>query len=198
MIEKEHPTRIRYKEMFDKVLETLINGNAVKFVNEKEQLGNNKLLFHFYKSEQVISELKEILDFRYYVVYKKTIVDIRDLYDNFVNQDWCVKSRKIWNDAGLPPIIIERYISSKMINGEVISYLDNPNKIVETMVYKEIKTAFPWRTFQLKGEPELVHIKQIREEEYMIIYEDAYDLQTGKSEIFFSKKELELKFDIEL
>lgn len=66
------------------------------------------------------------------------------------------------------------------------------------MNYKEIRPAFAWRTFQLKGEPELIHIKQVREEEYMVVHEDAYDCRTGEVEFFFSKKNLELTFDIEL
>jgi hypothetical protein len=64
--------------------------------------------------------------------------------------------------------------------------------------YKEIQGAYKWRTFQLEEKPEVIHIKQIREEEYMLVHEDAYDIRTGKVEFFFSKKELELTYNLEL
>lgn len=64
------------------------------------------------------------------------------------------------------------------------------------MGYKETKSA--WRTFVLEGEPEVIHIKQIREEEYMVVHEDASGLRTGEVEFFFSKLAAELNYNINL
>lgn len=66
------------------------------------------------------------------------------------------------------------------------------------MSYIELKEPIPWRTFQLKDEPELIHIKKIREEEYMVVHEDAYGLKTGEVEFFFSKLAVELNYKINL
>lgn len=64
------------------------------------------------------------------------------------------------------------------------------------MEYKEIKSRC--RTFLHKEEPEVIHIHKIRENEYIVVHEDAHDINTGKVEIFFSKYELEDKFKIKL
>ena len=62
--------------------------------------------------------------------------------------------------------------------------------------FKEIKYN-KMRTFQFADEPELIHIFKIRDNEYMVVYEDAYDLNTGKVE-FGNKIKIENKFNIKL
>jgi len=54
------------------------------------------------------------------------------------------------------------------------------------MLWKEIKNK-PIRTFQLMNEPELIYIILIRSDEYIIVHEDAYDINTGKTEILNSE-----------
>jgi len=61
--------------------------------------------------------------------------------------------------------------------------------------FKEIISS--WRTFQLEDEPELIHIHQVRDDEYIVVYEDAYDINTGEVD-FFNKESLERRFNIKL
>jgi len=62
--------------------------------------------------------------------------------------------------------------------------------------FKEIKSNC--RTFQLDEDPELIHvIKTGFEDKYMVVHEDAYQLDLGKVE-FGTKEEIENKFKIEL
>jgi len=63
------------------------------------------------------------------------------------------------------------------------------------MDYKEIKSAV--RTFRDGEEPEVFHLIKIRDNEYMVVHEDAYDLSTGKVE-FGNKEDIEKKFKIEI
>jgi hypothetical protein len=67
---------------------------------------------------------------------------------------------------------------------------------------KEIKSNC--RTFQyttkingiIENEPELIHvIKTGFKDKYMVVYEDAYELDLGEVE-FGTKKEIESKFNI--
>lgn len=61
----------------------------------------------------------------------------------------------------------------------------------------EIEGNKKW-TFQLGDHPELIHIiKTGFDDLYIVVYEDAYDLHTGKTE-FGSKQTIEDKFGIEL
>jgi len=60
------------------------------------------------------------------------------------------------------------------------------------MKYTEIKTSC--RTFmQGDGELGLIHVHKIREDEYLVLHEDAYGLQTGKVQ-FLNEADLEAKF----
>lgn len=59
------------------------------------------------------------------------------------------------------------------------------------MKYKEIKTKC--RSFLHETEPEVIHIHKIREDEYMVVHEDAMDECTGKIELF-NEKDLEEKY----
>ena len=45
------------------------------------------------------------------------------------------------------------------------------------------------RVFQLGEEPEIVYLIKIRENEYMTVYEDGYDQNTGKVE-FLNKEQV--------
>lgn len=61
-----------------------------------------------------------------------------------------------------------------------------------------IKTNNVTTTFKLRDEPVLIHvIKTGFENKYMIVYEDAYDLNTGKVE-FKTKEELHAEYGIEI
>jgi hypothetical protein len=61
---------------------------------------------------------------------------------------------------------------------------------------KEIKS--PCRTFQWDEEPELIHvIKTGFENRYMVVHEDAYELNLGKVE-FLTKEEIKTIYKIEV
>ena len=62
--------------------------------------------------------------------------------------------------------------------------------------WKQIKNDI--RTFQLGNEPELIHIIRVRENHYLVISEDGYDLNTGKVDTYFDKEKLEKKYNIKL
>jgi len=56
----------------------------------------------------------------------------------------------------------------------------------------------PMRTYQLEDEPELIHIiKTGFKDKYIVVYEDAYELELGKTNIF-TKAQLEKVFKITL
>src|SRR5690606_37666696 len=57
--------------------------------------------------------------------------------------------------------------------------------------YKNIKT------FRLDDEPELIHVFSLGENEYMIVHEDAFHLDTGKVE-FVNEEDLQDKYKIEI
>lgn len=58
----------------------------------------------------------------------------------------------------------------------------------EDLKWKEIQSN-KVRVFQLDDEPEIVYLIKIRENEYMTIYEDGYDQNTGKVE-FLNKEQV--------
>jgi hypothetical protein len=63
--------------------------------------------------------------------------------------------------------------------------------------YREIKSD-RCRTFQLGEEPELLHIiKSGFENEYIVVYEDAHEIDYGKAEVL-TKEQVKHKFNIEL
>jgi hypothetical protein len=64
------------------------------------------------------------------------------------------------------------------------------------LVWREISSS-KVKTFQLEDEPELLHIIKIRDNEYMVVYEDAYDLDTGTL-VFYNKETIKNKFNINL
>ena len=51
------------------------------------------------------------------------------------------------------------------------------------------------KSYQLGNEPEVVYVIKIRHNEYLVVHEDGYDLNTGKTE-FLSAVELKLKYSI--
>ena len=53
------------------------------------------------------------------------------------------------------------------------------------------------RVFQLEDEPEIVYIIRIRDNEFMVVHEDGYDLFTGSVE-FNNTEEMKQKFDINI
>lgn len=82
---------------------------------------------------------------------------------------------------------------------------DNSKREKLDKLYENYMTTLKWietknvtKTFRLGDEPELIHvIKTGFEDKYMLIYEDAYDLNTGDI-IFGTKIEIENKFGISL
>jgi hypothetical protein len=58
----------------------------------------------------------------------------------------------------------------------------------EDLKWKEIQSN-KVRTFQLGDEPEIFYLIKIREDEYMIVFVDGYDQQTGKVE-FANKQQV--------
>lgn len=67
---------------------------------------------------------------------------------------------------------------------------------MDKLKWIEIKSLV--KTFNLKDEPELIHIiKTGYRDEYMIVYEDAHNLNTGKVE-FANKKQIKDKYGIDL
>jgi len=65
------------------------------------------------------------------------------------------------------------------------------------MVWREIYPKDGYcRTFQLGNDPEIIHIiKTGFENKYIVVYEDAFEVSLGKTEIL-TKEELERKYDI--
>jgi NMD protein affecting ribosome stability and mRNA decay len=61
-------------------------------------------------------------------------------------------------------------------------------KTFEDLKWKEIQTN-KVRVFQLEDELEIFYLIKIREDEYMIVFEDGYDQQTGKVE-FANKQQV--------
>ena len=64
----------------------------------------------------------------------------------------------------------------------------NDMKHFEDLKWKEIQSN-KVRVFQLENEPEIFYLIKIREDEYMIVFEDGYDQQTGKVE-FVNKQQV--------
>lgn len=61
---------------------------------------------------------------------------------------------------------------------------------------KWIETSSVIKTFRLQDEPELIHIiKTGFKDKYMVVYEDAYELNLGKVS-FGTKTEIENKFNV--
>jgi len=58
----------------------------------------------------------------------------------------------------------------------------------ENLKWKEIQSN-KVRVFQLGDEPEIFYLIKIREDEYMIVFEDGYDQQTDRVE-FANKQQL--------
>lgn len=70
-------------------------------------------------------------------------------------------------------------------------------KVTHTWKWKEIKST-QVRTFQWGEEPEVIHIiKTGFEDTYLVVWEDAYQLTLGKTDIM-SKQMIKDKFNIEL
>lgn len=65
-----------------------------------------------------------------------------------------------------------------------------------TLKWKEIKSN-KVRVFQLEDEPEIFYLIKIRDDEYMVVFEDGYDLQTGKVE-FANKQQVCNKYGINI
>jgi len=64
------------------------------------------------------------------------------------------------------------------------------------MNWTKIKNS-NWVSFILGEEPECIHILKHRNDEYIVVYNDAYDLTTGKSELLNSQDILS-KFNIKI
>lgn len=70
-------------------------------------------------------------------------------------------------------------------------------EVTQTWKFKEIKSP-QVRTFQWGEEPEVIHtIKTGFEDTYIVVWEDAFEVSLGKTEIL-SKKQIREKFNIEL
>ena len=70
-------------------------------------------------------------------------------------------------------------------------------EVTQTWKFKEIKSP-QVRTFQWADEPEIIHIiKTGFEDTYLVVWEDAFEVMIGKTEIL-SKKQIRDKFNIEL
>lgn len=70
-------------------------------------------------------------------------------------------------------------------------------EVTQTWKFKEIKSP-QVRTFQWADEPEVIHIiKSGLEDTYLVVWDDAYEVMIGKTEIL-SKKQIREKFNIEL
>lgn len=82
-----------------------------------------------------------------------------------------------------------------MVHGHSGNWIWISNRDTMTS-WKEIKSK-TW-SFQFGEEPELIHVIETGfKDRYMVIHEDAYELDLGKVE-FFNKVELESKFKIKL
>jgi NMD protein affecting ribosome stability and mRNA decay len=68
--------------------------------------------------------------------------------------------------------------------------------VYENLKWKEITTN-KVRVFQLDEEPEVFYLIKIRDNEYMIVHEDGYDMNTGKVE-FLNEEQVIGKYGIEI
>lgn len=117
----------RYNYMLDKVVETLNDGHTVEFVNALEIQGNNKLQFHFYKWKQVIGDLNKIINLQEFHIHngsRKFIISNKYVKE-FVNRDHVKKLLVNWKEAYYPDFVFEMIASEHLIEGEIISYLNN-------------------------------------------------------------------------
>ena len=139
--QSEHPIIIRYNEMYEKVKQTLLNGNVVEFVNYKNIIGNCNLKFHFYQINQVKEEIKEELGDKIPLLFTKGfplptgILPINDFYTEFIKRPEIAK--KIKEHVAQTDInsftftifdygfdVIRDYINEKTVQGDIISYMD--------------------------------------------------------------------------
>ncbi|MFW5847440.1 MAG: hypothetical protein ACOCVF_00780 [bacterium] len=67
---------------------------------------------------------------------------------------------------------------------------------MKNMKWREIKTN-KVRTYQLEDEPEVIYVIKIRDNEYLVVMEDAFNLNTGNVE-FHNERTLKAKFGINI
>jgi hypothetical protein len=67
---------------------------------------------------------------------------------------------------------------------------------MENLKWKEI-SGKKIRVFQLDEEPEIIYVIPLRLGEYMVIHDDAYELNTGKVE-FLNLEDFKSKYGISL
>jgi hypothetical protein len=80
---------------------------------------------------------------------------------------------------------------------EAKEFLPEETNPFENLKWEEIKGA-EYRRFQWGNEPEIIHIiKTGFEDQYMVIWEDAFELQLGNVD-HLSKTEIESRFKIKL
>lgn len=163
--QSEHPIIIRYNEMYEKVKQTLLNGNVVEFVNYKNIIGNCSLKFHFYQPNQVKEEIKEELGDKIPLLFSKglhlgeCIIPIKDFYGEFIKRPE-IKKRidehhnhlcKVdgfvgdITDYGLD--VVRDYINEKTVQGNIISYMGYPyyekiEKEIRRQQYLKLKEEF--------------------------------------------------------
>lgn len=72
----------------------------------------------------------------------------------------------------------------------------------EYVKYEDLKwneiTTNKVRVFQLGEEPEIFYLIRIRDNEYMIVHEDGYDMNTGKVDYPLNKEQVIKKYGIEI
>jgi hypothetical protein len=64
------------------------------------------------------------------------------------------------------------------------------------MQVKSMGLAKFW-IYQFGDEPEVMYVLKRRDDEYLVVYDDAWDQSTGKTE-YYNKKDFEEKFNIKL
>lgn len=70
-------------------------------------------------------------------------------------------------------------------------------EVTQTWKWKQIK-SHEMKTYQWGDEPEVIHvIKTGFDDLYLVVWEDAYEVMIGKTEVL-SKKQIKEKFNIEL
>lgn len=60
-------------------------------------------------------------------------------------------------------------------------------KQLEDLKWEEIKRD-KVKAFQLGDEPEVLYLIKLRDNEYMLVFEDGYDMNTGKVEFANTQK----------
>lgn len=103
-----------------------------------------------------------------------------------LDSNHCIVDKEHWR-------IARRKLTRKKLN---LLKGFSESKEVEDLEWKEIQSD-KVRVFQLEDEPEVFYLIKLREDEYMIVFEDEYDIRTGEIE-FVNKQQIYDKYGVDI